>query len=103
VFCTVVVSQGTVVVAGRARAVVIGVGSNTAMGSIRDAMLRTEDVSMKHIFLLICAFSGELSYVISLHSKCIFLLMLELVLLFALRFTTASPPMLYVMIILLTV
>lgn len=30
--------------AGRARAVVVGVGSNTAMGSIRDAMLRTEDV-----------------------------------------------------------
>jgi len=43
VFSTVAVSQGTVVVAGRARAVVIGVGSNTAMGSIRDAMLRTED------------------------------------------------------------
>jgi magnesium-transporting ATPase (P-type) len=38
-------SQGTVVVAGRARSVVIGVGSSTAMGSIRDAMLRTEDVS----------------------------------------------------------
>ncbi|XP_029123646.1 calcium-transporting ATPase 3, endoplasmic reticulum-type isoform X2 [Elaeis guineensis] len=36
--------SGTVVVAGRARAVVVGVGSNTAMGSIRDAMLRTEDV-----------------------------------------------------------
>ncbi|XP_057974880.1 calcium-transporting ATPase 3, endoplasmic reticulum-type [Malania oleifera] len=35
--------SGTVVVAGRARAVVIGVGSNTAMGSIRDSMLRTED------------------------------------------------------------
>ncbi|KAL0322985.1 UNVERIFIED_CONTAM: Calcium-transporting ATPase 3, endoplasmic reticulum-type, partial [Sesamum angustifolium] len=35
--------SGTVVVAGRARAVVIGVGSNTAMGSIRDAMLKTED------------------------------------------------------------
>ncbi|KAJ4755752.1 Calcium-transporting ATPase [Rhynchospora pubera] len=35
--------SGTVVVAGRARAVVIGVGSNTAMGSIRDAMLHTED------------------------------------------------------------
>ena len=32
-------------VAGRARAVVVGIGSNTAMGSIRDAMLRTEDVS----------------------------------------------------------
>jgi len=38
--------QGTVVVAGRARAVVVGVGSNTAMGSIRDSMLRTEDVSI---------------------------------------------------------
>ncbi|KAK1322635.1 Calcium-transporting ATPase 3, endoplasmic reticulum-type [Acorus calamus] len=35
--------SGTVVVAGRARAVVVGVGSNTAMGSIREAMLRTED------------------------------------------------------------
>lgn len=31
-------------VAGRARAVVIGVGANTAMGSIRDSMLRTDDV-----------------------------------------------------------
>ncbi|KAL5988262.1 Calcium-transporting ATPase 3, endoplasmic reticulum-type [Asimina triloba] len=35
--------QGTVVVAGRARAIVVGVGSNTAMGSIRDAILKTED------------------------------------------------------------
>ncbi|KAL6992823.1 Calcium-transporting ATPase 3, endoplasmic reticulum-type [Sarracenia purpurea var. burkii] len=35
--------RGTVVVAGRARAVVVGVGSNTVMGSIRDSMLRTED------------------------------------------------------------
>lgn len=35
--------SGTVVVAGRARAVVVGVGSNTAMGSIRDSMLTTED------------------------------------------------------------
>ncbi|KMT03866.1 hypothetical protein BVRB_8g188370 [Beta vulgaris subsp. vulgaris] len=35
--------SGTVVVAGRGRAVVIGVGSNTAMGSIRDSMLRTDD------------------------------------------------------------
>ncbi|CAL9121634.1 unnamed protein product [Musa textilis] len=35
--------SGTVVVAGRARAIVVGVGSNTAMGSIRDAMLRTVD------------------------------------------------------------
>ncbi|XP_021910965.1 calcium-transporting ATPase 3, endoplasmic reticulum-type-like, partial [Carica papaya] len=35
--------SGTVVVAGRARAVVIGVGSNTAMGSIRDSMLRADD------------------------------------------------------------
>jgi magnesium-transporting ATPase (P-type) len=41
-----------VVVAGRARAVVIGVGSNTAMGSIRDAMLHTDDVC---IFLLFCS------------------------------------------------
>lgn len=35
--------SGTVVVAGRARAIVVGVGSNTAMGSIRDSMLRTDD------------------------------------------------------------
>ncbi|XP_042006440.1 calcium-transporting ATPase 3, endoplasmic reticulum-type-like [Salvia splendens] len=35
--------SGTVVVSGRARAVVVGVGSNTAMGSIRDSMLNTED------------------------------------------------------------
>jgi Ca2+ transporting ATPase len=35
--------SGTVVVAGRARAVVVGVGANTAMGSIRDSMLQTED------------------------------------------------------------
>lgn len=32
------------VVAGRARAIVVGVGANTAMGSIRDFMLQTEDV-----------------------------------------------------------
>jgi magnesium-transporting ATPase (P-type) len=38
--------QGTVVVAGRARAVVVGVGANTAMGSIRDSMLHTDDVSI---------------------------------------------------------
>ncbi|XP_022768630.1 calcium-transporting ATPase 3, endoplasmic reticulum-type isoform X1 [Durio zibethinus] len=35
--------SGTVVVAGRARAVVVGVGASTAMGSIRDSMLRTDD------------------------------------------------------------
>lgn len=29
-----------------AGAVVVGVGSNTAMGSIRDSMLKTEDVSV---------------------------------------------------------
>lgn len=38
------------VVAGRARAIVVGVGSNTAMGSIRDAMLHTDDVCV----LLLC-------------------------------------------------
>ncbi|XP_039140541.1 calcium-transporting ATPase 3, endoplasmic reticulum-type isoform X2 [Dioscorea cayenensis subsp. rotundata] len=38
-----VLFSGTVVVSGRARAVVVGVGSNTAMGNIREAMLRTED------------------------------------------------------------
>ena len=37
--------QGTDVVAGRGRAVVVGVGSNTAMGSIHDSMLHTDDVS----------------------------------------------------------
>ncbi|XP_044474608.1 calcium-transporting ATPase 3, endoplasmic reticulum-type isoform X2 [Mangifera indica] len=35
--------SGTAVVAGRARAIVVGVGANTAMGSIRDSMLQTED------------------------------------------------------------
>ncbi|XP_024029035.1 calcium-transporting ATPase 3, endoplasmic reticulum-type [Morus notabilis] len=35
--------SGTIVVAGRARAVVVGVGAHTAMGSIRDSMLQTED------------------------------------------------------------
>ncbi|XP_057852487.1 calcium-transporting ATPase 3, endoplasmic reticulum-type [Cryptomeria japonica] len=35
--------SGTIVAAGRAKAIVVGVGSNTAMGSIRDAMLKTED------------------------------------------------------------
>jgi Ca2+-transporting ATPase/Ca2+ transporting ATPase len=35
--------SGTDVVAGRGRAVVIGVGSNTAMGSIHDSMLQTDD------------------------------------------------------------
>nr|VDC64251.1 unnamed protein product [Brassica rapa] len=35
--------SGTDVVAGRGRAVVIGVGSNTAMGSIHDSMLHTDD------------------------------------------------------------
>ena len=33
-------------VAGRAKAVVVGVGTNTAMGNIRDSILRTEDVSI---------------------------------------------------------
>lgn len=32
--------------AGRGRAIVTGVGSNTAMGNIRDSMLRTDDVSL---------------------------------------------------------
>ncbi|XP_060178652.1 calcium-transporting ATPase 3, endoplasmic reticulum-type isoform X2 [Lycium barbarum] len=40
---TSILFSGTTVVAGRARAVVTGVGSNTAMGSIRDSMLMTED------------------------------------------------------------
>lgn len=35
--------SGTVVVAGRTKAIVVGVGSNTAMGSIRDSMMKTED------------------------------------------------------------
>lgn len=33
------------VVAGRARAIVVGVGANTAMGNIRDFILQTDDVS----------------------------------------------------------
>ena len=49
--------QGTVVVAGRAKAVVVGVGSNTAMGSIRDSMLRTEDVSC-----FSCSYSCRMCY-----------------------------------------
>ncbi|KAL0884706.1 hypothetical protein Bca101_008687 [Brassica carinata] len=36
--------SGTDVVAGRGRAVVIGVGLNTGMGSIHDSMLHTDDV-----------------------------------------------------------
>lgn len=38
-------------VAGRARAVVVGVGCNTAMGSIRDAMLKQIDVSVSLLTL----------------------------------------------------
>ncbi|KAJ6878604.1 calcium-transporting ATPase 3 [Populus alba x Populus x berolinensis] len=38
-----IIFSGTVVVVGRARAVVVGVGANTAMGNIRDSMLRTDD------------------------------------------------------------
>ncbi|KAG6747607.1 hypothetical protein POTOM_047495 [Populus tomentosa] len=38
-----IIFSGTIVVVGRARAVVVGVGANTAMGNIRDSMLRTDD------------------------------------------------------------
>ncbi|KAF9668462.1 hypothetical protein SADUNF_Sadunf14G0006100 [Salix dunnii] len=38
-----IIFSGTVVVVGRARAVVVGVGANTAMGNICDSMLRTDD------------------------------------------------------------
>ncbi|GMH23194.1 hypothetical protein Nepgr_025037 [Nepenthes gracilis] len=38
-----VILIGTIVVADRPRVVVIGVGSNIAMGSIRDSMLRSKD------------------------------------------------------------
>ena len=38
--------QGTVVTVGRARAVVISIGSKTAMGKIRDAISETADVSL---------------------------------------------------------
>lgn len=38
-----IIFSGTVVVMGRARAVVVGVGANTAMGNICDSMLRTDD------------------------------------------------------------
>lgn len=40
-------------VAGRGRAVVTGVGSNTAMGSIHDSMLQTDDVSNQYSFIFI--------------------------------------------------
>lgn len=40
-------------VAGRGRAVVVGVGSNTAMGSIHDSMLQTDDVSYQYSFVFI--------------------------------------------------
>lgn len=40
-------------VAGRGRAVVIGVGSNTAMGSIHDSMLHTDDVSYQYFFFFL--------------------------------------------------
>jgi len=46
-------------VAGRGRAVVTGVGSNTAMGSIRDSMLETDDVSLVYIISLVFPF-GEI-------------------------------------------
>lgn len=39
-------------VSGRARAVVVGVGTNTAMGSIRDSMMQTEDVSSVNLQFL---------------------------------------------------
>ena len=45
--------------AGRGRAVVTGVGSNTAMGSIRDSMLETDDVSLVYIISLVFPF-GEI-------------------------------------------
>ncbi|GMH29531.1 hypothetical protein Nepgr_031374 [Nepenthes gracilis] len=38
-----VILTGSIVVAGLARVVVIGVGSNTAMGTIHDSMLRSKD------------------------------------------------------------
>lgn len=43
-------------VAGRARAVVVGVGANTAMGSIRDSLSQTDDVSIiyLHLWTVIC-------------------------------------------------
>ncbi|KAJ1430380.1 P-type ATPase [Sesbania bispinosa] len=45
-------------VAGRARAVVVGVGPNTAMGSIRDSMLRTEDIIS--VITLVLGFSSAI-------------------------------------------
>lgn len=64
-------------VAGRGRAVVIGVGSNTAMGSIHDSMLQTDDVSYHYSLVFIwkctiCTFNilcywSELSYKQSLY------------------------------------
>lgn len=54
--------QGTVVVAGRARAIVVGVGANTAMGSIRDSMLQTEDVSNVGFHSLLVFHLQEVSF-----------------------------------------
>lgn len=59
--------QGTVVVAGRARAVVVGVGANTAMGSIRDSMLQTEDVSNVGFHSLLVFHLQEVSFLNFLH------------------------------------
>lgn len=56
-----IVLQGTSVVSGRARAVVVGVGSNTAMGSIRDSILQTEDVNtsvlVQHLMIMFIVLS----------------------------------------------
>lgn len=46
------------VVAGRARAIVVGVGANTAMGNIRDSILQTDDV----ISIKFCVFLFFLSF-----------------------------------------
>lgn len=54
--------QGTVVVAGRARAVVVGVGANTAMGSIRDSMLQTDDVRVFSSLIFYYMFSPKRLY-----------------------------------------
>ena len=62
---TCVVYSGTVVTVGRARAVVIGTGVNTAIGKIRDAMNESEDDEMTPLKKKLDEFGTFLSKVIA--------------------------------------
>ena len=62
---TCVVYSGTVVTVGRARAVVIGTGVNTAIGKIRDAMHESEDDEMTPLKKKLDEFGTFLSKVIA--------------------------------------